>query len=440
MKRNNLADFNVKCLLSLVQSRRLNRMAKTAAGIVLIFVCGLVAPPNTHGVEITINAEFKPDPAFPNRNVFTNKTPNTGQYCYYNPADCASKGVFGIAAPVVFRSAVPVVANHTDPRQGAMVTIPGAWRTLTVRHNQTLETEEVKIRITGFGTVLSIDPDTVHTLVPGATSWGDGHNKLWSGSNWSIPPSPCTRKSTPLYTGGIFWFFWGAPEADVTCAKKALYNIPKLAYHSLDFAYELKTPDPLGMSAGDYSGNLAYTIGPYQDFDMGDLLIPNSSVLNLNFNLNVQHTLKVDIPPGGNRVELVPKGGWYQWLLIARVPETLASDQSFSVSASSRFKMLLSCERVMGDTCALSNNVSHNVPINIFVSLPGGITDSNGASITRKPLLTSGQGTELFQPSRYVDGKTGVLHFEIEKKYVNEMLDQEGTYKGNVTVIWDSEV
>lgn len=99
MKRNNLADFNVKCLLSLVQSRRLNRMAKTAAGIVLIFVCGLVAPPNTHGVEITINAEFKPDPAFPNRNVFTNKTPNTGQYCYYNPADCASKGVFGIAAP-----------------------------------------------------------------------------------------------------------------------------------------------------------------------------------------------------------------------------------------------------------------------------------------------------------------------------------------------------
>ena len=102
--------------------------------------------------------------------------------------------------------------------------------------------------------------------------------------------------------------------------------------------------------------------------------------------------------------------------------------------------MLLTCEKVMGDTCALSNNVSHNVPINIAVTMPGGITDSNGASINRKPLFTSGQGTELFQPSRYMDGKNGVLHFEIEKKYVDEMLDQEGTYKGNVTVIWDSEV
>ena len=440
MKRKKLADFNVKCLLSLVQSGRLNRMAKTAAGIVLIFVCGLVAAPTTHGVEITINAEFKPDPAFPNRNVFTNKTPNTGRYCTFNPADCASRGISSIGALVVYKATAPVVANHTDPRQGAMVTIPGAWRTLTVTHSQTQETEEVRIRIVGFGTNISTHPNVAQALVPGATDWYDGHNRLWSGGNWSIPPPPCTRQSTLSYTATGFWFFWGAPEANVTCAKQALYNVPTLGFYSLDFAYELITPNPLGMSAGDYSGRLAYTLGPYQDFDMGDLLIPDSSAMNLNFYLNVQHTLKVSIPPGGNRIELVPEGGWHQWLLKGRTPEKLVRDQSFIFSASSRFKMLLTCEKVMGDTCALSNNVSHNVPINIAVTMPGGITDSNGASINRKPLFTSGQGTELFQPSRYMDGKNGVLHFEIEKKYVDEMLDQEGTYKGNVTVIWDSEV
>jgi len=30
----------------------------------------------------------------------------------------------------------------------------------------------------------------------------------------------------------------------------------------MDYAYELKTPNPLGMSSGQYTGTLDYTIGP----------------------------------------------------------------------------------------------------------------------------------------------------------------------------------
>jgi hypothetical protein len=36
----------------------------------------------------------------------------------------------------------------------------------------------------------------------------------------------------------------------------------------LDFAYELETPDPLGMSSGHYTGSLTYSVGPNGDFDL----------------------------------------------------------------------------------------------------------------------------------------------------------------------------
>ena len=61
--------------------------------------------------------------------------------------------------------------------------------------------------------------------------------------------------------------------------------------------------------------------------------------------------------------------------------------------------------------------------------------------MTRRPLLLSGAGTELLQPSRYVDFKPGTLHFEIRQADVEQMLTREaGTYKGNVTVVWDSQI
>ena len=51
-------------------------------------------------------------------------------------------------------------------------------------------------------------------------------------------------------------------------------------------------------------------------------------------------------------------------------------------------------------------------------------------------------GTELFQPTFYVDRKPSTLHFEIERDEVEKMLKlgESRAYSGNITVIWDSEV
>ena len=60
---------------------------------------------------------------------------------------------------------------------------------------------------------------------------------------------------------------------------------------------------------------------------------------------------------------------------------------------------------------------------------------------TRLPLRLDGSGTEMFQPSRYVDRKPPILHFEVKAEAVGQMLEQPGsTYNGTVTVVWDSQV
>lgn len=140
---------------------------------------------------------------------------------------------------------------------------------------------------------------------------------------------------------------------------------------------------------------------------------------------------------------MVPQGGWQAWLQRNRRPERLFRDQTFNISVSSRFKMQLDCQYGDGgNECLVREPESGGaVPLNISVTLPSGLTDAAGQPVSRRPLLRDGSGTELFQPGHYVDRKPGVLHFEIAREKVEEMLTGVGkTYSGNVTVIWSSEI
>jgi hypothetical protein len=57
-------------------------------------------------------------------------------------------------------------------------------------------------------------------------------------------------------------------------------------------------------------------------------------------------------------------------------------------------------------------------------------------------LLNRRQNTSPFQPGIYVDRKPGTLHFEMDERNTSWLIDhaQGRPYKGNVIVIWDSEV
>ena len=414
---------------------------KKAMSYCFLFLALSTAPLSAGAASMDIQAKFSPDPANPLVNKFINTTPPSG-YCAEFPTSCDFYAIFSLRTPLTFSSSYPIPQRHTDPRQGAMFKVPADWKTFTVTKisggNSSSETAEMKVRIAGVGTVYRLS-DTASNLVGRV----DGeHHILWSGQNWHLAPSPCRKTNTSSHNEREFNSFWLTPVVG-TCAKTAAYIIPGFEYLRFDIGYELETPEPLKLSQGIYTGSVTYQVGPHGDFDMGDNMLPSENSLTLNFTLEVQHTLKIEIPPGGNRIELEPQGGWQAWLNQGRKPVRLFRDQTFNISASSLFKMLLECQYLAGNTCGLRDAESpHLVPLNTSVSLPYGLTDAVGQTINRRPLRLDGSGTELFQPGFYLDRKPGTLHFEIAREHVESMLSEgvRKTYSGDVTVIWDSEV
>jgi hypothetical protein len=397
----------------------------------------LACTPAASALSRDITAVFRPDPSKPNENKFINTTPVSG-YCQSFPSQCRDR--FSIRLPMRFESADPIQANHADRRQGAMFKLPTGWRAIQVTHATTGETETVEVRWSGVGSEYRF-PTSVVGLVGGGVSALAAHQKLWNGSTWVNPPTPCRYSGVGSYSTTWYAFFWQTP-AEGVCAKRASYYIPRMSYTYLDFAYELRTPNPLGMSSGRYTGSLTYTVGPGLDVDMGDVMLPSQPTITLNFKLDVEHVLKVDIPPGGSQVELVPQEGWQAWLNSGQRPTRLFRDQRFHISASSRFKMALDCQAISGNTCAITEaSTGHAVPVDVSVTLPDGLTDATGQPANRRRLLRDGSETGLFRPGSYLERKPGTLHFEVARENVRAMLDSGGTrYAGNVTVIWDSEV
>ncbi|AZE93235.1 hypothetical protein C4J95_1109 [Pseudomonas orientalis] len=393
----------------------------------------LAGPAQAMVQEIT--AQFRPDPSNPMQNRFTNTTPVTG-FCQAHPEYCTD--MFSIRLPISVHSSDALPANPPDPRQSALWRVPAQWQELKVV-NSAGDEETVEIRISGFGSRYVTDRSVVD-LVGGGASVPQAHGLLWDSGGWLTAARPCANTGIITYGPNSYTFFWRTP-VEGACTKVARHEIPVLQYQFLEIAYELRTPNPLMMPSGIYTGTLNYGMGPHQDFDFGDVMLPSDSMLTMNFTLSVEHILKVDLPPGGNRVELLPEGGWQAWLNRGRQPSRLLRDQTFSIHASGSFKMNLECSLVIGNTCGLRNDAGDEVPLQIAVSLPYGLNNQQGDAVNRQPLRLDGVGTELFQATQYVNNRPGTLHFEVEKDHVSEMLKHPGsTYSGVATVIWDSEV
>ncbi|WP_415766624.1 hypothetical protein [Pseudomonas sp. ZB1P45] len=388
--------------------------------------------PSAEAASREIRALFQPDSSQPNKNVFLNKTPNSG-YCAQYPSECVDNNMFSIELPVRFDSTRAIV-----PGQGIALKVPANWRQLTVTNAETRETETVEVRITGVGSKFILS-DSAAKLV-GVTASLEGHQKLWTSSSWVYAPEPCQYSGKGTYSPTTYRFFWKAP-VEAACVKVAAFSIPSMSFDTLVFAYELRTPKPLNMSSGLYTGAISYTMGPGADFDLGPLMVPDDANLTLDFVLDVQHTLKVDIPPVGNRVLLEPQGGWQPWLEHGRKPVRLYRDQIFNISASSKFTMRLVCELDLDTGCGIvDRGTGYAGRVNVSVSLPNGLTDSAGRPVRRLPLNRT--ATSPFQLGIYVDRKPGTLHFEMGEWDTNWMIvNSKGRpFKGNITVIWDSEV
>lgn len=347
--------------------------------------------------------------------------------------------MFSIRLPINFQSAYPIREGASE-RNGAMFRVPAGWTPVNVTNAETGQTERVEIFISGIGTEYVLS-DTVQNLT-GAPDNQEGHTRLWDRQSWVYAPSPCLYGGVGAYGDSTYRFFWKTPVY-APCSKKASFVIPGFSYRTLDFAYELRTPNPLGMSIGRYTGEVYMGIGPHGAFDMGDAMIPDDPALILNFVLDVQHMLKVELPPGGNQVALQPDGSWQRWLNSGRMPTRLFRDQPFMITASSRFKMYLECGLGTVQWCILmSDENTMGTPYKVSVSLPNGYTDANGRPVKQQELLPTPAGAVIFQPGSYVERQPGMLHFEVNKEFTERMLtiNKGNKHSGTVVVIWDSEI
>jgi hypothetical protein len=417
---------------------------KTKRVVTFLMYLGVLlgTSPTADAINKNITAEFKVDPAKPNQNIFVNTTPQEG-YCVRYPTNCSANKTFSLQLPIRFSSVAPIEANHTDQRKGAMFKVPADWRAVEVINKKNNQRETVEVRISGIGVLWMTDEDVDDLVGFDNGDWAQAHKILWEGGAWLYPPNGCGYSGSADWGPRHYASFWIVPS-DVVCAKQAKFRIPDLRYEYVDFAYELRTPNPLGMSDGDYEGQITYRIGPNMDFDMGEIMVSTESEVTLELKLNVKHTLKVTLPPGGNKVELLPPGGWQQWLSQGRKPTRLFRDQTFNISTSSRFKMWLECPDTGGDNaCHIRDAVSaHSVPVSVSVSLPYGLVDEAERPVNHHPLQLDSSTSAIFQPGFYLDRRAGTLHFEIPASQVEQMLvtDQSRHYAGTVTVVWDSEV
>lgn len=390
--------------------------------------------PSAEAFNQEIRALFQPDPSQPGKNVFVNKTPNSG-YCVTYPDACTANNIFSIRIPVRFDSTRAVM-----PGDGVGVKAPANWRRLTVTNQATGEVETVEVRIIGLGSDYSLSASAAELV--GGTDIREGHDILWGGTGWIIVPPPCQYSGLAAYSPKTYRFFWKTP-AEESCTKVAAYRIPSMSFTDLDFAYELRTPNPLGMSSGLYTGSLTYTLGPGGDFQLGSMMVPDDSNLTLDFVLDVQHTLKVDLPPHGDKVSLEPEGGWQRWIDGGHKPSRIYRDQMFFISASSRFKVMLECaESFAPNQCNLRSPASgERAYVEVKMSLPPGIEGPNGGGTVTHLGLRHKGWSGPFQPGHYVDRKQGSLRFEMPKGSIENLLKPgvNDTFIGYITVVWDSE-
>lgn len=291
-----------------------------------------------------LTAMFTPDPQNPLNNKFVNTTPESGICPWHIPGWCKLLGIFSIRTnDITFHSSGPMLFDPDspgDPRKAVMFKLPSEWRTLDVVSDNG-DREVVEVRIAGIGNRFDVTrPATIH-------SWGP--------RTFQYAPAPCVSTGFLTGTGQFALWFWLVPEGIGVCNLPHINDVSGLVYGNFEYAYELRTPNPLTMRNGTYRGSITYSLGPNKDFDFGDIMLPSDDTLVFNFTLDVEHILKIEIPPGGSNVELVPQGGWQSWVQQGRRPTRLFRDQTFNLWSSGRFKMQLECQYPQGNTCAIQS-------------------------------------------------------------------------------------
>lgn len=416
---------------------------RTLAGMAL-----LAASAAGMAATMDITASFTPSMGKPENNTFTNTTPQSG-YCVDSPKECTNNNTFSIGMGGITASlATSGFTANSEPRMGVYFKMPGAWRDVEVMNQNTGARETVSFRASAFSA-------KYNTL----THWSlTKHRQAWNGTSFVYAPSPCGYSGMGWYTPTDYMFMWKWPVSNAACyktAQKDLTGEPYLINHT-SIGYELKTPDPLKMEAGVYTGTLTLNVGPGGDIDFGDNFQASDTELTINFTLSVNHELKLTTTAENQSVSLQPcasgrvctedegQANWERWM-VTRITPQLTGRSNFSLSSSGAFTVYLECEQQSGLDCALRSDKmpSQTVPVQVLLTLPDDIIDSVTGSTVSKRRLQAGRDLtkNVFVTKTFGQNRAGSIDFLVGQKDVDTMLTtRPDTYRGAVTVIFDPKI
>ena len=403
---------------------------------------------SANAATMDITASFSPSMENPENNTFTNTTKQSG-YCSADPGECIENNVFSISMGEITASLATsgIIANST-PRMGMYYKMPGAWRNVTATNKDTGSQVTISFRANAFSAQYNTNGDWTLTK----------YGEAWNGGSFVYAPSPCGYSGVGKYTPKFYMFMWKWPISDAACYKTATKDLTGEPYLISDtsLGYELKTPDPLKMESGIYTGRLALRVGPGGDIDFGDNFQASDNELDINFTLTVNHELKLTTTPENRAVSLKPcapgricseeegSANWERWMVNRITPE-LTGKSNFNLSSSGEFTVYLQCEQQSGSDCALKsdNTPSQTVPVRTLLTLPENIIDHSTGSTVSKRRLTTGKDLtkNVFTTKSFGQNRAGSIEFLVGQKDVDTMLKtRPDTYRGAVTVIFDPDI
>ena len=404
------------------------KQSRSALLLLVLLVLGQLAwLAPARAVTVGVFAEFTPSLNNPNNKTFTNTSPLSGVCSGTHKDWCKANNVFSIGVPSTGTKRGNGVA---DFGRGSIYYGLPEQRIITVTSG-TGETAEVIFRITGMAFRLR------HYDLP-ENGWVSDLSEL-RGCSRVYSNNDSASNIMRIITRDDN----GAGGRSV-CAFKMLAD-REFSNWSWDIIYEIETPEPLNMKNGVYHGATSYSRGGAgTDFDMGDGAFFDDPMVNINFQLTVNHMFALDFAPGYETVNLQPLGGWNQWQEFGKVPATLRRDVPFRVSGSTDFAVDINCEYTMPDgRCGISNGPS-TVPLDIAINMPGLMGHRGGmiAEALNYPLQKD-VFVPRFSPMREgaVFQRSSYLRFEVNGDPIKEMVTHPSTeYKGRVTVIFDANM
>lgn len=360
---------------------------------------------------------------------FRNTTPPSG-FCPENPEFC--DGLETIAAPFSYEKATEHSAR--DVRDRFYIRLPQA-RKVTVQ-NARGEHYELTLLFTAIGQRVR---SQTALGSPAATGRPMGGCSFLSGEIEDALPGGDQQPeayyawliNNHQHPQGCYSDYHSGTPGDRTVSTVS----------DISFGYRLLTPNPHNMRQGIYRGTATFRVGSGAEFDLGNGVTGLSSdVLNIHFTVDVQHAFDLRFPPGSERAVLEPPGGWQNWLAGRGEPPYLERDLPFDLWSTGPFSVYKTCGYLVAGGCTLRNPRNQEVPVEVAVSMPPGVTHRN-APVRRVPIPTGRNAPLELSQTAALANRPGQLHFRIDQAGVQAMTREAGTtYTGLVTVVFNSEL